>query len=118
MSATEKGGEGPSTAAAAPQAQTGPKFKAYKLLLDPFLVKGATKLYRFDGVVPDDPTYPPVTCRDPRTTLSLSRIWNRLDCLELPVPRFKVKIQWKLNGSLDFVSIFSISILCRFFISD
>ncbi|XP_045487005.1 histone-lysine N-methyltransferase SETD1 isoform X1 [Pieris rapae] len=62
--------------------------KNYKLLIDPFLVKGATKLYRYDGVVPGDQTYPPVHCRDPRS--QLSRIWNKLEPADLPVPRFKI----------------------------
>ncbi|KAJ2942804.1 hypothetical protein O0L34_g14992 [Tuta absoluta] len=62
--------------------------KNYKMLMDPFLVKGATKLYRYDGQVPGDSTYPPVQCRDPRS--QLSRIWNRLEPADLPVPRFKI----------------------------
>lgn len=57
----------------------------YKLLLDPFLVKGATKLYRYDGVVPNDPSYPPVIPRDPRNPLT--RIRSRLEPIELNVPR-------------------------------
>lgn len=60
--------------------------KNYKLLVDPFLVKGAIKVYRYDGVVPNDPSYPPVTTRDPRS--HLTRIWTRLETLDLPVPRF------------------------------
>ncbi|XP_060534419.1 histone-lysine N-methyltransferase SETD1 isoform X2 [Cylas formicarius] len=64
------------------------KPKNYKLLVDPFLVKGSPKLYRYDGVVPNDNTYPPVTLRDPRS--HLTRIWTRLETLELPVPRFRV----------------------------
>ncbi|XP_022831575.1 histone-lysine N-methyltransferase SETD1 isoform X2 [Spodoptera litura] len=63
--------------------------KNYKLLMDPFLVKGVTaKVYRYDGNVPGDATYPPVQCRDPRS--QLSRIWNRLEPADLPVPRFKI----------------------------
>ncbi|CAK1541621.1 unnamed protein product [Leptosia nina] len=62
--------------------------KNYKLLIDPFLVKGATKLYRYDGIVPGDQTYPPVQCRDPRS--QLSRIWNKIEPADLPVPRFKI----------------------------
>ncbi|XP_049879061.1 histone-lysine N-methyltransferase SETD1 isoform X2 [Pectinophora gossypiella] len=62
--------------------------KNYKLLMDPFLVKGAIKLYRYDGIVPGDSSYPPVQCRDPRS--QLSRIWNRLEPADLPVPRFKI----------------------------
>ncbi|KAF7283644.1 hypothetical protein GWI33_023282 [Rhynchophorus ferrugineus] len=64
------------------------KLKNYKLLVDPFLVKGSSKLYRYDGVVPNDNTYPPVTLRDPRS--HLTRIWTRLETLDLPVPRFKI----------------------------
>ncbi|XP_034934332.1 histone-lysine N-methyltransferase SETD1A-like [Chelonus insularis] len=64
------------------------KLRNYKLLVDPFLTKGATKLYRYDGVVPGDPTYPPVHLRDPRS--QLTRIWTRLEQLDLPVPRFKI----------------------------
>lgn len=62
--------------------------KNFKLLVDPCLVKGSTKLYRYDGNVPGDPTYPPVCPRDPRS--HLTRIWTRLETLELPVPRFKI----------------------------
>lgn len=58
--------------------------KNYKLLMDPFLVKGSVKLYRYDGV-PTDPSYPSVTPRDPRS--HLTRIWTRLETLDLPVPR-------------------------------
>ncbi|KAJ8711311.1 hypothetical protein PYW07_008553 [Mythimna separata] len=62
--------------------------KNYKLLIDPFLIKGGAKLYRYDGTVPGDASYPPVQCRDPRS--QLSRIWNRLEPADLPVPRFKI----------------------------
>ncbi|XP_052738940.1 histone-lysine N-methyltransferase SETD1 isoform X2 [Bicyclus anynana] len=62
--------------------------KNYKLLIDPLLVKGATKLYRYDGCVPGDPSYPPVHCRDPRS--QLSRIWNKIEPADLPVPRFRI----------------------------
>ncbi|XP_031847043.1 SET domain containing 1 [Nomia melanderi] len=68
--------------------QTPQKPRNYKLLVDPFLVKGATKLYRYDGMVPGDPTYPEVQPRDPRS--QLTRIWTRLEQLDLPVPRFKI----------------------------
>lgn len=59
--------------------------KNFKLLVDPFLVKGAAKLYRYDGVVPNDPSYPPVVPRDNRS--HLTRLWTRLEALDLPVPR-------------------------------
>ncbi|XP_023017776.2 SET domain containing 1 isoform X1 [Leptinotarsa decemlineata] len=69
--------------------QVTPKLhRDYKLLVDPFLVKGAAKLYRYDGVVPNDASCPPVIARDPRS--HLTRIWTRLETLELPVPRFKI----------------------------
>ncbi|XP_054280902.1 histone-lysine N-methyltransferase SETD1B-A-like [Macrosteles quadrilineatus] len=64
------------------------KPRNYKMLSDPFLVKGAAKVYRYDGVVPNDPTCPPVQVRDPRS--HLTRIWTRLEPLDLPVPRFKI----------------------------
>ncbi|CAL1675357.1 unnamed protein product [Lasius platythorax] len=64
------------------------KQRNYKLLVDPFLVKGAAKLCRYDGTVPGDPTYPQVQPRDPRS--QLTRIWTRLEQLDLPVPRFKI----------------------------
>ncbi|KAJ8913700.1 hypothetical protein NQ315_007417 [Exocentrus adspersus] len=66
--------------------------KNYKLLVDPFLVKGASKLYRYDGVVLNDPSYPPVTPRDPRS--HLTRIWTRLETMDLPVPRFKIDVNY------------------------
>lgn len=66
--------------------QSGTKLpRNYKLLVDPFLVKGVTKLYRYDGVVPNDNSYPTVTPRDPRS--QLTRIWTRLETMDLPVPR-------------------------------
>ncbi|KAG5900058.1 hypothetical protein JTB14_016032 [Gonioctena quinquepunctata] len=69
--------------------QVNPKLpRNYKLLVDPFLVKGAAKLYRYDGVVPNDASCPPVIPRDPRS--HLTRIWTRLETLDLPVPRFKI----------------------------
>lgn len=63
------------------------QLRSYKLLVDPALVKGATKLYRYDG---NDPTLPTVQLRDPRNNLGLTRYWTRLETLDLPVPRFKV----------------------------
>lgn len=45
-------------------------------------------MYRYDGIVPGDPTYPTVQLRDPRS--QLTRIWTRLEQLDLPVPRFKI----------------------------
>lgn len=61
----------------------------YKLLSDPFITKGAHKIYRYNGIIPDDKTAPPIQPRDPRS--ALTKIWTRLETLELPVPRFKAK---------------------------
>uniref|UniRef100_A0A182LX89 [histone H3]-lysine(4) N-trimethyltransferase n=1 Tax=Anopheles culicifacies TaxID=139723 RepID=A0A182LX89_9DIPT len=60
----------------------------FKLLVDPFLHRGPQKIYRFDGVVPGDPTHPPVIPRDPRNPLA--RIRSRVEPLDIPVPRFKI----------------------------
>lgn len=57
----------------------------YKLLTDPFLLKGAAKIYRYDGIIPNDPKQPHVIPRDPRNPIA--RIRSRLDSLELTVPR-------------------------------
>lgn len=64
------------------------KPKNWKLIIDPFLIKGSTKLFRYEGQVPGDPTYPVVHLRDPRS--QISRIWSRLDVLDLPLPRFRI----------------------------
>uniref|UniRef100_A0A1Q3G0T9 [histone H3]-lysine(4) N-trimethyltransferase n=1 Tax=Culex tarsalis TaxID=7177 RepID=A0A1Q3G0T9_CULTA len=61
----------------------------YKLIADPFLHKGVPKIYRYDGVVPGDPAYPPVVPRDPRNPLARIRS-SRLDAMELVLPRFKI----------------------------
>lgn len=87
---SDQGGGAAAAATTAATATTNKGPKNYKLLVDPFLVKGAMKLYRYDGV-PTDPSYPPVTPRDPRS--HLTRIWTRLETLDLPVPRF-VYIFW------------------------
>lgn len=65
------------------------KPRNYKLVVDPFLVKGASKLYRYDGNIPNDPTYPPVQLRDPRK--QPPKIWGTPDPLDIPLPRFKVR---------------------------
>lgn len=57
----------------------------YKLISDPFIVKGAPKVYRYDGVVPGDQTHPTVIPRDPRNTVV--RIRPRQD-VELTLPRY------------------------------
>lgn len=71
------------------------KGKNYKILVDPFIVKGAAKVYRYDGIVPGDPTYPVVIPKDPRSPLT--RIWARMETIDLPVPRFKVIIFREIN---------------------
>ena len=64
------------------------KQKNWKLIIDPFLIKGSTKLVRYEGQVPSDPTYPVVNVRDPR--YQIPRHWTRVEILDLPVPRFRV----------------------------
>lgn len=58
----------------------------FKLLADPQLLKCGTKLYRYDGVVPGDPTYPTITPRDPRNPLIRIRA-KPVEPLMLVVPR-------------------------------
>lgn len=59
--------------------------KNFKLLCDPFLEKGKSKIYRYDGMVPHD-TSCSVIPRDPRS--GKNRIRTRLEPLDLPVPRY------------------------------
>ena len=75
------------------------KNRNFKLLVDPFLAKGGVKTYRYDGV-PIDATQPLVIPRDPRSTLT--RIWARLEQLDLPVPRFKVCL-YAMQSSVCFL---------------
>lgn len=64
-----------------------PKPRNFKLLADPALVKCAGKLYRFDGIIPNDSTYSVVVPRDPRSPLI--RIRTRpAEPVELLVPRY------------------------------
>lgn len=58
----------------------------FKLLSDPALSKGAPKLYRYDGVVANDPTYPPVMPRDPRNPVVRLRA-RPVEPMVLSVPR-------------------------------
>lgn len=62
----------------------------YKLLVDPFLVKGGQKLYRYDGIVPGDVQYPPVQLKDPRNIKAL-KLRTRVEPIELPIPRFLIE---------------------------
>lgn len=57
----------------------------FKLLIDPCLVKGGVKLYRYDGIVQGDPNYPPVIPRDPRN--QLARLRTRLEPHDMQIPR-------------------------------
>lgn len=59
----------------------------YKLIVDPFLVKAPQKIYRYNGTVPNDPSYPQVVLKDPRNGKAI-RLRVRLDPIELPVPRY------------------------------
>ncbi|KAH8379364.1 hypothetical protein KR009_004441 [Drosophila setifemur] len=61
----------------------------FKLLADPQLVKCGAKLYRYDGVVPGDPTYPTITPRDPRNPLIRIRA-KPVEPLLLLIPRFVI----------------------------
>ncbi|XP_037076815.1 histone-lysine N-methyltransferase SETD1-like [Pollicipes pollicipes] len=65
-----------------------PKYKAFKLLSDPCIIQGASKIYRYDGRVPNDASYPTVHVRDPRPPLT--RIWSRMEVLQMPVPKFRI----------------------------
>lgn len=58
----------------------------YKLLVDPCLVKAAQKIYRYNGIVPNDSQYPMVIVKDPRNSAAI-RLRQRLEPIELPVPR-------------------------------
>lgn len=59
----------------------------FKLLVDPVLGKGAQKVIRWNGIVANDPTYPPVIPKDPRNATAY-RLRQRLEPLELPVARY------------------------------
>ncbi|KAJ6633317.1 Histone-lysine N-methyltransferase SETD1 [Pseudolycoriella hygida] len=63
--------------------------KNYKLMVDPIIVKGGVKVYRYDGIIPNDPSAPPVIPRDPRNHLA-AKLRTRLEPLDIPVPRFKI----------------------------
>lgn len=61
-------------------------FQDYKLIVDPFLVKAPQKIYRYNGIVPNDLNYPQVILKDPRNAKAI-RLRVRLDPIELLVPR-------------------------------
>jgi len=62
-----------------------PKERNWKLLVDPFLSKAVSKVYRYDGVL--DPSLPELPNDDPRKTFKTITL-----PIELPVPKFKVCI--------------------------
>ena len=66
------------------------KPRNYKLLQDPFLVRGAPKVYRYDGV-PSDPSFPAIRSLPPDPRPNIPKRWARLEPQDIPVPRFKVK---------------------------
>ncbi|KAM7359326.1 SET domain containing 1 isoform 1-T3 [Cochliomyia hominivorax] len=61
----------------------------FKLLSDPAITKGAIKLYRFDGVVPNDSSYPTIMPRDPRNPVVRLRA-RPVEPMVLSVPRLKI----------------------------
>lgn len=67
--------------------------KNYKLLIDPNIVKGGVKLYRYEGIIPNDPKCTPVIPRDPRNQLA-AKLRTRTEPLEIPVPRFGCSFHW------------------------
>ncbi|XP_055614148.1 histone-lysine N-methyltransferase SETD1 [Uranotaenia lowii] len=88
-SSSSGGGAGTSEIPASGQPSLSKAPRNYKLIADPSIHKGVpTKIYRYDGIVPGDPTYPPVIPRDPRNPLS--RIRSRIEVCDLIVPRFKI----------------------------
>lgn len=74
-----------SNPAAQPSAAALPK-QDYKLLMDPCLVKVPQKVYRYNGIVPNEPNHPLIILKDPRNTKAI-RIRLRLEPMQLPVPR-------------------------------
>lgn len=60
--------------------------KNYKLMVDPIIVKGGVKIYRYEGIIPNDPNSPLVIPRDPRNQLA-TKLRTRLEPLDIPVPR-------------------------------
>lgn len=82
-----------------------PRERNWKLMVDPFIVKDATKVFRFDGVVPNDSSYSEVIVNDPRPFKS--KIKTVTLPLVLPVPKFRVCISFYVTVILKFnVSIY------------
>lgn len=70
-----------------PGVPAAPPKQDYKLLADPFLVKAPQKIYRYNGIIPNEASAPPVILKDPRNMKAI-RIRVRLDPMELIVPRY------------------------------
>lgn len=62
----------------------------WKLIADPFFGQVPNKIYRFDGIVPNDSSYPEVIVKDPRTFQYKNKVTNLPICL--PVPIYKVGV--------------------------
>ncbi|XP_036338545.1 histone-lysine N-methyltransferase SETD1 [Rhagoletis pomonella] len=75
------GGKSAGTQLTVPKCQ-----RNFKLLSDPALVKGASKLYRYDGVTSNEQTYSSVIPRDPRNPIVRLRA-KPVDPMILIVPR-------------------------------
>lgn len=76
-----------------------PKERNWKLIADPVLTKTSTKIYRYDGVVPNDSSYPEVIVQDPRTFKSKNKTITLP--IELEVPKFKVCILNNFYANLN-----------------
>jgi hypothetical protein len=58
----------------------------FKLLIDPIIQpEHRQKVYRYEGVVPNDPAASVVVVRDPRSRLTA--LSKRLEAMDIPVPR-------------------------------
>ena len=67
-----------------------PKWHSYKMLVDPSIHRGASKMMRYDGlVVPGNPHHVPPSLTDPRNK-PLTALWRRIEPMDLAVPKFKI----------------------------
>lgn len=65
-----------------------PRERNWKLIADPALGKAPVKIYRYDGIIPNDPSCPEVIVQDPRTFKSKNKTISLP--IELSIPKFKV----------------------------
>uniref|UniRef100_A0A8C2IWM2 SET domain containing 1B, histone lysine methyltransferase b n=1 Tax=Cyprinus carpio TaxID=7962 RepID=A0A8C2IWM2_CYPCA len=64
-----------------------PNWSCFKLIIDPVLIGGGQKLYRYDGQHFSHPECFPVdVVRDPR----IARFWTKFNEADFPLPKFKV----------------------------